>query len=49
MKQYLIAEHFNLTVSAVEGDLRVDGFVVGVDLNVEWKSFDALLIAEVGA
>lgn len=46
---YLIAEHFNLTVSAMEGNLSIDGFIVSVDLDVERESFDSLLITEVSA
>lgn len=46
MLSHLVAEHLDLTVAAVEGLLVVVA-VVGVDLDVQWQAFHALLIGEV--
>lgn len=43
----LIAEHFNLAISPVKRNSFALTFVEGIDLNMEWKTFDTLLIAEV--
>lgn len=47
--QYLIAEHLNLTISTMEGGLCVERFIESINLNVQRKPLDTLLVAKVGA
>ena len=46
---YLIAEDLNLAETPVKRDLVINRLVIGIDLNVQRKTLDALLIWKVRA